>query len=165
MPGAPRTVQPHLVGASQLLVGTLSGAGISLIEATHTGESWNVVERWHSSQLKPEFPDMVIHQGHAYGFDLGTFCCVDLASGKRCWKAGRYGRGQVILLAEQSLLLVLSETGEAILVAANPERHEELGRFRAVEAKTWNHPVIAHGRLYVRNAEELACYALATHEP
>ena len=37
---------------------------------------------------------------------------------------------------------------------------EALGRFRAIKGKTWNHPVIAHGRLFVRNATEMACYEL-----
>jgi outer membrane protein assembly factor BamB len=66
----------------------------------------------------------------------------------------------VVLLADEALLVVISVTGEAVLLAANPERHEELGRFRALDGKTWNHPVIAHGRLYARNAEEIACYEL-----
>ena len=65
-----------------------------------------------------------------------------------------------MLLPDQSLILVLSDTGQAILVAANPDRHEEIGRFQAIKGKTWNHPVIAHGRLYVRNSEEMACYDL-----
>jgi hypothetical protein len=65
-----------------------------------------------------------------------------------------------MLLADQSRLLVLSEKGEAVLLAADPERHQELGRFQAVNGKTWNHPVIVRGRLYVRNAEEMACYEL-----
>jgi hypothetical protein len=47
-----------------------------------------------------------------------------------------------------------------VLLAANPQRQEELGRFQALNGKTWNHPVVAHGRLYVRNAEEMACYDL-----
>jgi len=55
---------------------------------------------------------------------------------------------------------VLSESGEVILLAANPEKLTELGRFQALNGKTWNHPVVAHGRLYVRNAEEIACYEL-----
>jgi hypothetical protein len=75
-------------------------------------------------------------------------------------KEGRYGSGQILLLADQPLLLVLTDTGEVVLVAANPDRHQELGRFQAIEGKTWNHPVIAHGRLYVRNADEMACYEL-----
>src|SRR5262249_35001108 len=99
---------------------------------------------------------------HAYGFDGAIFCCLDLATGKRCWKGGRYGRGQVLLLADASQLLVISEAGEMLLLAANPQRHQELGRFRALAEKTWNHPVIAHGRLFVRNAEEMACYQLAS---
>jgi outer membrane protein assembly factor BamB len=160
MPGAPRTVQPHLLGDQQL-VGTLAGSGVALIEVTPDGADWKAVQRWESTQVKLEFPDFVVHDGHAYCFDLGIFCCLDLATGKRTWKGGRYGRGQVMLLADQPALLVLSETGEAILVPANPKQHEELGRFQALTGKTWNHPVIAHGRLYVRNAEEMACYELS----
>ena len=160
-PGAPRTVQPCAVGATQLVVGTFEGTGVSLLDVTRDGEAWKVDLRWTSKDLKPEFPDFVVHEGHAYGFDVGIFCCIDLETGKRCWKEGRYGRGQVVLLAEQSLLLVISESGTAILLEANAERHRELGRFQAVKGKTWNHPVVAHGRLYVRNAEEIACYELA----
>jgi outer membrane protein assembly factor BamB len=51
-----------------------------------------------------------------------------------------------------------------VLVAANPDRHQELARFQAIEGKTWNHPVIVHGRLYVRNADEMACYDLRLDE-
>jgi hypothetical protein len=65
-----------------------------------------------------------------------------------------------LLLGDQPLLVVVTDEGEVVLVAANPNAHQELGRFRAVEGKTWNHPVIAHGRLYIRNAEEIACYEL-----
>jgi outer membrane protein assembly factor BamB len=160
MPGAPRTEQPHLVGSSQLLAASISGIGIALVDVNADQGEWKVAEKWKSSDMKPEFPDMVVHKGHAYGFDISTFCCVDLSNGKRKWKAGRYGHGQVILLADQDLLLVLSEKGEAVLLKASPERHEELGHFQALNGKTWNHPVVAGGRLYARNAEEMACYEL-----
>jgi hypothetical protein len=65
----------------------------------------------------------------------------------------------VLLLAD--LLLVVAEEGEVILLKATPSAHEEIGRFKAIEGKTWNHPAIAQGRLYVRNGEEMACYQLA----
>jgi outer membrane protein assembly factor BamB len=158
-PGAPRAIQPHRVGKSQFL-GTLAMTGLTLIDVARQGDQWKLDKVWDTTQILPEFPDLVVHEGHAYGFDGATFCCVDLSSGKRCWKKGRYGRGQVMLLPEQALLLVVSEEGDALLLSANPKRHEELGGFRALEGKTWNHPVIAHGRLYVRNAEEMACYEL-----
>jgi hypothetical protein len=51
------------------------------------------------------------------------------------------------------------------LLRANPEQHQELGRFQAVKGKTWNEPVIAQGRLFVRNAEEMACYSLRSQFP
>jgi hypothetical protein len=111
--------------------------------------------------MRPTFNDFVVHDGFIYGFDGSALCCVDLQTGQRRWRQSRYGNGQVVLVADQGLLLVVSEQGEAALVAANPDRHEELGRFQAVSGKTWNHPVVAHGRLYVRNAKEMACYDLA----
>jgi hypothetical protein len=52
-----------------------------------------------------------------------------------------------------------------VLLAADPERHRELGRFRAVSGKTWIHPAVCPGRLYVRNAEEMACYELPQADP
>jgi outer membrane protein assembly factor BamB len=65
------------------------------------------------------------------------------------------------LLADQELLVVLTEKGEVVLVEAKPEAHQELSRFKAIEGKTWNHPVIAAGKLFVRNAEEIAAYELS----
>jgi outer membrane protein assembly factor BamB len=161
MPGAPRTAQPHLIGDSQLAVSTLEGPGIAMIRVGADGTGWKADPVWTTSQMRPEFPEFVVHQGHIYGFDVASFCCVDAETGKRCWRGDRYGRGQVMLLADQGLLLVISEKGEAILLATNPRQSKELGRFQALRGKTWNHPVIAHGRLYVRNAEEMACYELA----
>jgi outer membrane protein assembly factor BamB len=162
MPGAPRTLQPHLLGTDQLVVGTLEGNGVALIQVNRDEGDWKIEERWQTTQLKPEFPDFVVHDGHAYGFDVSIFACLDLATGKRTWKEGRYGRGQVILLSDQKLLVVTTElSGEVFLLAVNPKQHEELGRFKAIEGKNWNHPVIAHGRLYLRNANEMACYDLA----
>jgi outer membrane protein assembly factor BamB len=160
MPGAPRTAQAHALGDGRLVVGSLAGPGVVRIEVSRDGDAWKAAQVWATTQLKPEFPDLVVHQGHAYGLDVGILCCIDLATGKRCWRDGRYGRGQIMVLADQGVLLVLSETGEAVLVAADPRRHEVRGRFAALDGKTWNHPVIAHGRLYVRNAEEMACYKL-----
>jgi hypothetical protein len=85
-----------------------------------------------------------------------------LATGQRQWKGGRYGAGQVLLLSDQPLLLVLTEQGEVVLVEPNPAKHHELARFQAINGKTWNHPVISRGKLFLRNAEEMACFELNT---
>jgi outer membrane protein assembly factor BamB len=165
MPGAPRSAQPHMVADGQLTVATLEGIGMAMMHVGRDGSNWKTDTVWTTGQMKPEFPDYVVHQGHIYGFDLSTFCCLDAATGERCWRDGRYGRGQVMLLADQSLLLVVTEkTGEVVLLAANPQQHQELGRLKAIKGKTWNHPVIARGRLYLRNATEMACYELPTRK-
>jgi hypothetical protein len=156
--GGPSAVQPHPVGSGQVVIGSENARGSVLLDVSRDGTTWAPTRRWFSRDLKPSFNDFVVHDGCLYGFDGTMFSCVDLATGKRRWREGRYEHGQVLLLADQSLLLVVSEDGEAVLLAADPERHHELGRIQAVNGKTWNHPVVAHGRLYVRNAEEMACY-------
>src|SRR5271168_4716869 len=72
---------------------------------------------------------------------------------------------QVLLLPDQDLLLIVSEKGEGALVQASPEQHKELSRMPMVTGKTWNHPVLAHGKLFVRNDEEAACYQLNEESP
>jgi outer membrane protein assembly factor BamB len=161
-PGAPRSLQPHPLGPSQVLISSEGDVGLVLLDVAHDqGSGWTVTQRWASKSLQPSFNDLVVHDGHAYGFDGALFGCADLRTGKRCWKEGRYGHGQMLLLAEQGLLLVVTEkAGEVVLLAADPAKSVELGRFKAVSGKTWNHPVVAHGRLYVRNGEEMACFEL-----
>jgi outer membrane protein assembly factor BamB len=148
-------VQPAALGPGELLISTGDRAGARRIAVANTGGGWTVEERWTSNRLKPYFNDFVLHRGHAYGFDSGILAGVDLADGKAAWKGGRYGRGQVLLLADQDVLVVATEQGEAALVAAKPDGFVELARRPAVTGKTWNHPVLAGDLLLVRNDREM----------
>jgi hypothetical protein len=156
------SLQPHVLNDSEIVVSSPGDFGLALVGLARKGDSWEASKRWGSGEIHPSFNDFVVCKGHVFGFNEAIFACVDVESGKRRWKKGRYGHGQVVLLAEQELLLVLAETGEVVLLATNSKQLEEIGRFKAIEGKTWNHPAIAHGRLFVRNGEEMACYELAT---
>jgi outer membrane protein assembly factor BamB len=111
-------------------------------------------------KFKPSFNDFVVHENHAYGLDGGMLACVDLRSGERVWKSGRYGGGQVLLLADQGALIVVSEQGEAALVEAKPQAPGEVYRFQALDGKSWSHPTVVGDRLYLRNTKEMVCYQL-----
>jgi outer membrane protein assembly factor BamB len=156
-----RVIQPNRVGDADFLIGMGFGVGTRRVHVRREGDGWATSGLWTSLAIKPYYNDLVVHKGHLYGFDGNFFTCVSLEDGKGKWRARGYGNGQVLLLADQDLLVVLSEKGEAALVEANPDGHKERGRFQAIEGKTWNHPVVAHGKLFVRNGEEAACYQLA----
>jgi outer membrane protein assembly factor BamB len=162
--GSAAILQPALGVEDGLLVSAgdmMGGLGIRRLAVSRTGSQWRVEERWTSRGLKPYFNDYVVHKGHAYGFDGSILSCIDLSEGNRKWKGGRYGQGQLVLLPEQDVLLVLSEEGELALVRAAPDRFTELARFKAIEGKTWNHPVVVRDVLLVRNGEEMAAFRLA----
>jgi outer membrane protein assembly factor BamB len=163
--GGDSIVQPAVLAGGDLLIGSAFGlagnAGMLRVSVTHEPGGWFVKERWTSAGLKPYFNDFVVHQGHAFGIDGSILACIDLEDGRRKWKGGRYGHGQLILLADQNLLLVLSEDGELALVSATPDRFTELARVPAIEGKTWNHPVLVGDVLLVRNGEEMAAFRLS----
>ena len=150
-----------MVGDGDVLIGTAMGKGTRRIRVRREADQWLSEEQWTTHKFKPYFNDFVVLHDHLYGFDTVKFLCIDLKDGSEAWHASGYGSGQVLLLADQELLLILSEEGDVALVSARPEKHEELCRFKAIEGKSWNHPVIAHGKLFVRNGEEIACFKLA----
>lgn len=158
-----RVLQPRWVGPDSVLLAS-GMKGTRRIRIKKEGDTMSGEEVWTSRFLKTDFNDFVVYQGHAYGFDGGIFASIDLETGKRNWKGGRYGKGQILLLEESGHILVSSERGEVVLLRATPEAHTELTRFKALDGKTWNHPVLAGDRLYLRNAREAACYQLALAE-
>lgn len=160
-PGSP-IVQPAMTADGDVLISVNQGVGLRRLAVAHGADGWTTKERWTSLGLKPYFNDFVVHEGRAYGFDGGILSCIDLEDGARKWKGGRYGHGQLVLLPEQHLLLVLSEDGELALVNARPDQFTEVGRMPAIAGKTWNHPVLAGNVVLARNGEEMAAFRLAT---
>jgi outer membrane protein assembly factor BamB len=161
--GGTTIVQPAVLAGSDILINGIAstgGLGLRRISLAHGANGWTASERWTSNGLKPYFNDFVVHKGHAYGFDGSILSCIALDDGGRKWKGGRYGNGQLVLLADQDLLLVISEDGELAIVSATPDQYRELSRFTALHNKTWNHPAVVGDVLLVRNGEEMAAFRL-----
>ena len=155
-----RALQPAVVGEDTILLPTGMNTGTRAIHLAKTKGQLAAEELWTSRNLKPDFTDIVTYRGYAYGIDGGIFTCIDLKTGDRKWKAGRYGKGQVLLLENSGLLLIAAEDGRVVLLRADPNEPAEVASFKALEGKTWNHPVLVGDRLYVRNSQEAAGYQL-----
>jgi len=159
----PNVAQPLPLSANTLLVSTGYGIGSKLLRIRRAGDGRFEPELiWESPRLKSKFANFVDYEGSVYGLDDGVLVCLDPATGKRRWKKGRYGHGQILLVGDR--LLVLSETGVLVLVRPNPTGLEELGTVEVLEGKTWNNPALAGPYLLVRNHREAALYELSVRD-
>jgi outer membrane protein assembly factor BamB len=152
--------QPIVIDANRFFISSGYGKGAALVEITGSGDQLTARKVWENTSMKNKFNSSVVYEGNVYGLDETILTCVDVKTGERRWKGGRYGFGQVILASGH--LIVITDTGELVLVKATPDKHTELARFSAIEGKTWNYPAIAEGRLLVRNQTQMACFDLSS---
>lgn len=116
-------------------------------------------EVWPKNKnMKLKFNEAVKVGNFIYGLDDGILACLDVQTGERKWKSGRYRYGQILLWGDK--LVVQSEPGYVAIVEATPEKFTEVARLEALNDRTWNMPIVNRNRLYVRNAAEAACYEL-----
>jgi outer membrane protein assembly factor BamB len=139
------------------------GAGCKVFELVADADSeprvWQTRDLWSVPRnMQTKFSNIVRHDGSIYGLSDVILECIDQETGNRRWKKGRYGYGQILLVGDS--ILVLSETGELALVAANPKQFEELAKIQALEGKTWNTLAFSTPYLLIRNGQEAACYRL-----
>lgn len=123
-----------------------------------------------TSQFQNHWSTPVCRNGAAFGTftpDNATaqLKCVDLATGALRWAANNFGRGSTLLVGTN--LIVLTESGDLVLVAAQTNSFSELGRFRAIPNfhtdtnKCWNALALSDGQVYVRSTAYAARYNLA----
>jgi hypothetical protein len=155
-----RALQPTVIGDDTVLLPTPMSEGTRAIRVSKKEGQLAAEELWTTKHMKPDFTELTVHKGYLYGIDGSMFSCIDLKTGQRTWKDGRYGKGQALLLEASDALLIAAEDGRVVLVKADPTAHTELASVRALKGKTWNHPVVVGTKLLVRNAQEAACYEL-----
>src|ERR1041385_37168 len=151
--------QPIMVDRNRFFISSGYGKGAALVEVKGSGNIYTASTVWENNNMKNKFNSSVLHDGYIYGLDEGILVCLDVNTGERKWKDGRYGYGQIILAG--SHLIVTSDQGDVALVKATPSKYTEVARFTAVQGQTWNYPAIANGRLLVRNSNEMAAYDIS----
>ena len=167
--GMARVVQPTALGAADFLLGTGFGNGTRRVHVRRDGDGWATQEVWTTRAIKPYYNDLVTHREHLYGFDHNVLTCVALADGKSQWRARGYGNGQVLLLADQNLLLVQAESGE-VRCGFDRQRPTRGHNERGMASRPYRRQDMEppgrrpHGRLVVRNGQEGGWYALVSGE-
>jgi outer membrane protein assembly factor BamB len=151
--------QPIMVDQNRFFISSGYGKGAALVEVKGSGNSYTANTIWENNNMKNKFNSSVLHNGYVYGLDEGILVCLDVNTGERKWKEGRYGYGQILLAGGH--LIVTSDQGDIALVKATPEKYAEVARFTALQGQTWNYPAIASGRLLVRNSNEMAAYDIS----
>lgn len=156
--GHPHVVMPVFCGDDRVLISSGYGTGAELVQVTVRDRKIMVRSLWKRITLKAKFANLVVAGGFIYGLDDGILTCIDVATGHRQWKRGRYGHGQLLLIGD--VLLLTTEQGDVVLVEAVSDEHRELARFTVFDHKTWNPPALAGQFLLVRNDKEAACFRL-----
>jgi outer membrane protein assembly factor BamB len=150
--------QPLVVGDNRVFYSSGYGTGAVVVELTKEADKFGVREVWRNIRMKNRQSSSVLHKGFIYGLDEGILACVDVATGELKWKGGRYRHGQLLLAGDH--LVIVTEDGELVLVAASPEKLQEIARVPGIEGETWNSPAFAGGILLVRNTQEMAAFDL-----
>jgi outer membrane protein assembly factor BamB len=136
------------------------GVGAALLQLTPQDGAVQATTLWHvRGSLQTKFTNVVIFGETAVGLSDGILMCAGLGNGRRIWKNGRYGHGQVLAVGEH--LLLLSEEGELLLIDPSPDgAGAVLARLQVLHDKTWNQHALAGDLLAVRNGREAAVYRL-----
>jgi outer membrane protein assembly factor BamB len=157
------------VYASRAYPGLLSSAraGAITVRVAPSGSSFSAAPVWSKvNQLMNHWATPVHYNGHLYGMfgqDNLQLKCVELATGNEKWSVGGFGYGSV--LVADGKILAASANGWLVLVDPNPNTYTELGRYRALDGKTWNVPALSNGRIYFRSTTEAACIDVAGKAP
>jgi len=159
--------QPIPLSGDRVFLSKGYGVGASLLQLTAgKGGSIQVSPAWPQpikQVMKTKMGNAVVRGEFMYGLDASLLECMEINTGRKRWKKRRtpgIGHGQIILIGE--VILVLTESGEVLLVEASPEEYRELCSMRVFpeDQVTWNNPAFSAPYLLVRNAEQVVCYEL-----
>ena len=134
------------------------GAGAGLLDLTVKDGEVVATEVYHTTDMKNQHGGVVLVDGYLYGFNDMILTCLEFTTGKVMWRDRSVGKGSVTYA--DGHLYIQSEDNVVGLAEATPSGYREKGRFEipAKGQKSWAHPVISDGRLYVRNQDTLLVY-------
>ncbi len=136
------------------------GSGAELVELRSQGTTTRSQLTYHTKDMKNHHGGMVHLNGYVYGSNDDILACVNLRTGKPTWRE-RGKKGSVVYADNK--IVFRNENGQVVLLAANSRAYQELGTFSQPDRSSrpaWSHPVIAGGRLYLRDQDRLLVYSV-----
>jgi outer membrane protein assembly factor BamB len=137
--------------------------GMLCYKIIREGTGLKATEAWAQKELKINLATPVLVDGYLYCQGASKdYVCVDAKTGELKWTQTGFGLGKkdyASTIAAGKHLLVLTEDGNLLLLAANPDKYTELGRLQ-VCGNTWSFPAYANGKLFVRDGRGLQCVDL-----
>jgi outer membrane protein assembly factor BamB len=138
--------------------------GGGLVQLLAEGDGVKAEEVYFERNYQNHHGGLVLVDGYLYGEGNGQLACIEFKTGKEMWRARQPGKGSVAYA--DGRLYYRNERGPLFLVEANPEKYVPHGQFNQPQRShhnAWPHPVIANGKLYVRDQGLLLCYDVKQH--
>jgi len=134
------------------------GKGGVCMKLKRSGTTVSAAEAWTTKDMVCHHGGYVIHEGHIYGNNGGSWACLDLKTGRRRWNERGVGKGSVCW-ADGMLYLYGENRGKVGLATCSPDGLEMKGTFNVEgSGPSWAHPVVIGGRLYIRYDTNLYCF-------
>ncbi len=151
------------------------GAKCMLLKLSKSGDGIKAEKVYSNKNLENHHGGVILHDGHVFGShgnannkDRMAFVCQDMLKGDVTWRNDKAIEPSSIAYADGNFYCYGQQTGTMVRVAATAKGFEERDRFtipkesskRSPQGAIWTHPVIANGKLYLRDQELLYCYAI-----
>jgi outer membrane protein assembly factor BamB len=135
--------------------------GGGLVRLTRDGDGVQAEEVYFNKRMQNHHGGMVLVDGYLYGTGSNALICQEYKTGKVMWEAREPGKGSICYADGRLYCRNEGGKGTLFLVEANPQRYVEHGRFdqpHRSSLNAWPHPIVANGKLYVRDQDVLLCY-------
>ncbi|APZ93876.1 PQQ-binding-like beta-propeller repeat protein [Fuerstiella marisgermanici] len=160
------TASPVQLDKSSLLISAGENHGSTILKIESAADGFTAASAWsslgNSSVLRAEWQTPILHDGHLFAMDnigsagpITNLVCVRIADGEQVWMKPRFGKSNLTMA--DGKLFISTAKGELVLVKATPSGFEEVSRAEVLQKMTRQAPVIANGRLYLRDDREVVC--------
>ncbi|MEM8668953.1 MAG: PQQ-binding-like beta-propeller repeat protein [Planctomycetota bacterium] len=160
--GKTAVITTPVVNGDVVFVTSAYGVGCNGFKISKDGDSWATEELYANKNIANHHGGVLLLDGHVFGSSGGTFCCLEIDSGDLAFKGRSVGKGATTFA--DGHLYLRSEAGPIALIEATTEGLVEKGRFDQPQRsgrKAWAHPVVAGGKLYLRDQDVLLCYDIS----